>query len=243
MPRIGTYALAALSLIGGALAPLKGQTAADPSRIVTTGSAQRSLRPDRAIVRLGVTTHAPTAGEASSQLTERLTALQDTLSHFPVPLDSVQNVAFNVGPNYDYQEGRKLIDYQASAILQFSIRALDRLGGLVDVALAAGATDVPGMTFESDSSEAVRRVLLAEALAEAKADAAALATAGGARLGALTQVSTVPPVGVYPGAAAFSNAFVGELSIVPGAVGAAGPRDVVVTVAVYTTWQLTPRRR
>ncbi len=238
MPTIPGWTLGAALLLA-ATSSLHSQEA---HRLLTTGTAERSLRPDRALVRIGIETHAATAGQASALLSTRLASVQDSLRHFPAPLDSIRNIAFNVGPNYDYEGGKKLIDYEASAIIQLSIRDLDRLGSLVDVALLAGATDIPGMTFQSDSAEVVRRTLLATALADAKADASALATAGGMQLGPLVHIATLPPSGVIP-RAAFGNAFAEEISIQPGVIGAVGPRDVPVRVAVYTTWELRSRPR
>jgi uncharacterized protein YggE len=98
------------------------------------------------------------------------------------------------------------------------------------------------MTFHSESSEVVRRTLLAAALADAKADASALATAGGMQLGPLVQISTLAPAGVIP-RAEFGNAYIGEIAIQPGVIGAVGPREVPVRVAVYTTWELRSRSR
>lgn len=239
LPSFRSLATLGVLLVFPALA--SGQTTADPARVVTSGTAQRSLRPDRAIVRLGIEVHAPTAAEASAALTTRLRSVLDTLKHFPSPLDSVQTVSFSVGPNYDYDDGKKLIDYEASATIQLSLRSLDRLGALVDGAIAAGATDIPGMTFESDSSAAVRRVLLAEALADARKDAMALATAGGAKLGPMLHLSTMPPAGTLPGMGDITVAYASASNFQGAMNGALGPRDVVVRVSVYTTWLLRTR--
>lgn len=208
------------------------------SEIVTSGSGEVTLSPQRALLRIGVTTHAQKAGDASTQNAQTLNAVLDALARAGVPRDSLQTVAFGVGPNYDYESGKRLIDYQAYAAVRLTARDLPRIGGLIDIALGAGATDIGSIGFESDSMDIARQRALALAFGKARADAEALARAAGGSLGRLLAVRTR---GGY-----FPEFEMAELRMASSGYEAGTPitpRDVVVQVAVETRWVFAPRAR
>ncbi len=199
------------------------------SEIVTTGDGEAALTPDRAVVRIGIQTNARTAAEASSRNAAKVQTVIDTLRKLGYRVDSLRTVGFGVTPNYDYEAGRKLVDYQASATLALTVTRLDRLGITLDAVLASGATDVSGITFESDREEAGRATALGRALSAARADATALATAAGGRLGRLLEVNTQLPIRPMMAQMEMraSNA------VLP-------PQDVVVNVVVQARWEFVP---
>jgi hypothetical protein len=200
------------------------------SEIVTSGEGEAALTPDRAIVRIGVQTSARTAAEASSRNAARVQAVIDTLRKLGYRVDSLRTVGFGVTPNYDFEAGRRLVDYQATATLALTVTRLDRLGITLDGVLAAGATDVSNITFESNRENEGRATALGRALEVARADATALARAAGGRLGRLLEVNTLSPVRpmqAMPMEMRASNA------VLP-------PQDVVVHVTLQARWELVP---
>lgn len=224
-------ASAAVLLVLGA----RGAAAQEPagpraaSEIVTSGEGDATLTPDRAVVRIGVQTNARTAAEASSRNAARVQAVIDTLRKLGYRVDSLRTVGFGVSPNYDYEAGRKLVDYQASATLALTVTRLDRLGLTLDGVLAAGATDVSNIMFESNREDEGRATALGRALRTAQADATALAAAAGGRLGRLLEVNTLSPVRPMAGMMEMraSNA------VLP-------PQDVVVNVTLQARWEFVP---
>jgi uncharacterized protein len=202
------------------------------SEIVTYGSGEVTLSPQRAVLRIGVATHAPRASDASSQNAQAMKAVVEALARVGVPRDSLQTVAFGVGPNYDYDSGQRLIDYEAHAAVRLTVRDLSIIGRLIDVALEAGATDVGNVGFESDSMEIARRKALAQALGKARGDAEALAQAAGGSLGQPLEVKARDAH--FPDYEAFaSSGYMLRQSQTP-----ITPRDVVVRVAVEARWHL-----
>lgn len=144
-----------------------------------------------------MTSRASNAADASSRNAKILQSVLDTLRRAGFPPESLQTVAFGVGPNFDYEHGN--------------------------------------ITFESDSVEMGRRTALAQALAKARSDAEALATAAGGSLGRLLEVSARP--GFLPGAqleAVVVNAYAGR------SAPAITPPDVVVRVSVQARWEFAP---
>lgn len=225
-------ASAAVLLVLGA----RGMAAQEPagpraaSEIVTSGEGDATLTPDRAVVRIGVQTNARTAAEASSRNAARVQAVIDTLRKLGYRVDSLRTVGFGVTPNYDYEAGRKLVDYQASATLALTVTRLDRLGITLDGVLAAGATDVSNIMFESNREDEGRATALGRALRTARADAMALATAAGGRLGRLLEVNTLSPVRPMAGMAMEMRA---SNAVLP-------PQDVVVNVTLQARWEFVP---
>lgn len=211
-----------------AQAPATGTPHAS-SEILTVGNGDASLSPDRAIVRIGMETHASTAAQASSRNAEKVKSVIEALRKLGYNVDSLRTVGFGVSPNYSYEEGRRLIDYQAVATLRLVVSRLDRLGETLDAVLTAGATDVSNIQFESDREAAGRGEALAKALAMARADAAALAAAAGGSLGRLLEATTQ---------AGFPVPMMRESFDMRASNQVLPPQDVVVMVTVQARWEM-----
>jgi uncharacterized protein YggE len=72
------------------------------------------------------------------------------------------------------------------------------LGPIVDTALAAGATQVSGITFESSQVAEGRQRAIALAIEAARGDASAAATAAGGRLGPIIEITIDPTSAITP---------------------------------------------
>ena len=211
--------------------PLPAQTQAGPDTapvVVTSGTGEVSLSPDRAVLRFEVQTRGSTAAQASHDNSVTLRAVLDSLNASQVPGESTLVVAVSVRPNENYQSGT-LSGYSASSIVRVTIRSLSRLSAVLDRALGSGATGVQNIEFHSDHEEAARLDALAEAFRRSQADAEALARAAGEHLGPLVRLSTEPQFGL-----AFSGVSAG------GEYGSVtiSPSDVRVTAHVQGTWRL-----
>ena len=225
---------AALSLVAFWASPhclsAQSATALDSSSVVvTSGSGEVTLSPDRAVIRLAVETRAPTAAEASASNGTRTKHLVDSLTAVHLPAESIQVVGVAVTANENFERG-ELLNYEASAVVRVTIRNLDRLGRILDVAFAAGATSLSQIEFESDRATAARRDALAKAFAEAKANAETLARAAAVSLGPLLRVSTDPESSPFRGYQLESVTVSRGTSI--------SPEDIVVRARVVTTWRL-----
>ena len=202
--------------------------------IVTTGSGSVVRPPDRAIGRVGVATRAATASAASQPKGPLVARVQDTLRALGLSDRAARPIAFGVVPNYDYQSGRRLIDYEARTTIEVTLQDVASLGRLLDAVLASGATDITSISFESDSAAKARSRALATALAAARADAEALAKAAGGTLGPLRSVTTTPD---YSTVVAMQRA---EYAVGASAGIVTVRRDVVVSVMIQARWAFTP---
>ena len=205
-----------------ALAPtLPAQTTvpSTPPQIVTTGSGEAQVSPDRATVYVAVQTRATTAAAAASDNARRLSAVLDTLRAIGISGDAVSTQNFSVqpemrsGPN----ETPRVIAYVVNNTVRASLRRVEDVGRVIDASLAKGANQIAGLDFYSSKADSVRRVALALAVANARSDADALARAAGGSLGSLLELSSNGPY-VRPMQRALAGGMVASMStpIEPG---------------------------
>lgn len=238
--RLGVSALAACWCVLAA-APSRAAAQIGPgpdtgSVFVTTGSGEVRLPPDRAVIRLAVETRAASAAAAASQNGRRLRGLVDSLTAVRLPDESVQVVGVAVRPNENFQQGT-LVDYEASAAVRVTIRNLDRLTRILDVALSSGATALQDVEFESNRAAEAKTEALARAYDAARRHAEALARAANVALGPLLRVSMEPQY-EFEGAGVARAAYISVTGGVPIA-----PSEIVVSAGVQATWRIGPRSR
>jgi hypothetical protein len=231
-------ALVVLALLVGPAASLPGQAgppSSPPPEISTSADGEVTLAPSRALVRLDIETRAATASEASNLAGRRVRAVREAIRALGFPLDSIRTVSFTVNPTYDYQRGQKPVDYRGFASIELNVRSLERVGVVLDTALAAGVTQVPVISFDSDSVPAARGLVIARALNRARSDADALAKAAGGRLGRLLSASTSGNPVPYPMVQA--RMAVAERGGAPDV-----SQDVIVRVSVQARWEFIEQR-
>jgi uncharacterized protein YggE len=224
-----------LQLLPG-LAAAQGPVQRPVPEISTSGTAEARLPADRVLVGFSVQTGASTAAGAASRNGEIARRVQAAVQDLGYRGNDVRATAFGVAPNYDYRNGRRLVDYQARTHLEVTVRDFDRLGSLIDAALGAGATDVGSMRFVSDTSERARLGLVRTAFENARAEAAALAAAAGGRLGPVLSVTTTPQFTPYGDVVATARIEAGAAE--PGAPNV--QREVIVTARVQVRWAFEP---
>jgi hypothetical protein len=96
------------------------------------------------------------------------------------------------GPRWSYEEGRRgrRTAYESVNTFRISTGNLDDIGLYFDAALDAGATSVSTVEFAPQDIDRARRDALEQAVKAARADAEAMARAGGGTLGELLLLST-----------------------------------------------------
>jgi uncharacterized protein len=206
------------------------------STVITSGQGEITLTPDRAVLRVSVETRAGTAAQAANGNTQRLHKLLDTLNSIRQPNESVMVAGVSVDANRD--DKGQLRGYAASATVRISTRTLERLGTIIDAALAGGANNIQDVTWLSDRQESARREALGRAYAEAHQNAQALADAAGLALGPLLTMSTEPMRAMFGSAMGLQAVTVTGYAGVPLA-----PQDVIVRASVQGTWRLVVKQR
>jgi uncharacterized protein len=175
-----------------ARASAQAMMSAMPAQVVTTGTAEVRVNPDRATLFLGVQSRAATAAAAGADNARRQKAVLDTLRSLGLTGEQLQTVNYNVSPEMQYNQTTgtsRVTGYVVSNQVRAEIRRIEDVGKIIDAALLKGANEVSSLQFTSSKADSVRRVALAAAVADARADAEALARAAGGTLGALLEVS------------------------------------------------------
>jgi uncharacterized protein YggE len=165
--------------------------------IVTSGTGEARVTPDRAQIFMGVQTRAATAAQAGTDNARKTRAVIDAVKARGIPAAQIATSEYNLYPEYDHREPPRegpqtprVIGYVATNTVRIEVRQLDQVGGIIDAGLAAGANMVNTIQFTASNVDVARRAALAEAVGRARADAEALAQAAGGTLGSLIELNT-----------------------------------------------------
>jgi uncharacterized protein YggE len=188
--RLWIGAVVGAAAIGGAVVawPDSATSAADAVEegITVTAVGSAEAVPDRAEFAFGVTTHAATADEASSGNAAQMRKLIDALKAAGVRTEDIRTQNVSVSPRYSH-DGKPLPGFTAENTVSAKV-ASARAGAIVDIAVANGATNTSGPTFDVTDRDALYRDALADAVKEARRKAEAIGAAGGVSVGDVTRV-------------------------------------------------------
>jgi uncharacterized protein YggE len=163
-------------------------------QIVTSGSGEARISPDRATIFIGVQTKAATAAVAAADNARRQRAILDTLKAAGLASEQLSTINYSVSPEMQYSPNGatppRVTGYTVSNTVRADVRRLDDVGKIIDAALAKGANEISSLQFFSSRADSVRRSALSLAVANARADAEALAKAAGGSLGQLLELSS-----------------------------------------------------
>ncbi len=179
-----------------------GATRAAPE-IVSSGSGEVKLKPDRATLTIAVVTRAATAAEAGLQNVRRIQPLLAALRRQRLADSAIMTTGYTVALERDATFGRVPTStdgppaYVARNAVRVTLTELDALGQLLDSALAAGATEVANVAFSSSQAPQARQRAVALAVREARVSAEAGAVAAGGKLGNVIEVNLSPDNSMY----------------------------------------------
>ena len=216
---------------GGSVAAPRASGAAALSGSAATGGLSVSgegvvsVKPDVAIVQLGVDITNPSVGEAQGIATQQMDAVLKKLKSLGIADKDIRTIQYSVQPQIDYQKN-VLTGYRVVNVVKVTVRQIDKLGAVLDQAVGSGATKVQGISFTIDDPSKLQAEARDKAIQDAKAKAEQMAKAAGVKLGKVTALSesggTVSPR--Y------------EMAMAPAAKGAAdvpisvGESEIQVTV-------------
>jgi uncharacterized protein YggE len=191
-------AVAALSVHNGPVAA--APTASDPAThtITVTGTGKVTVVPDVARVNVGFTSTQPSVKAARSTAAATMTQVIAAIKALGIADADVRTVGLNLYPQYANNSANKIVGYQISEQLQVTVRDLDKVGDVVDVATSKGATDVSGISFELADPDTATNQARAGAVAAARTSAEAMARAGNVSLGAVVAMTDVNVSAPYP---------------------------------------------
>ena len=227
--------LAFLSLPAMLLAQTQPAPPVPEIYVSATATVQRS--PDFANLRLAVAHRASKAADAARPNAAAARSIIAAITAAGVAPDSVVTAAYSVGPQYA-QDRRRIIDYAARTVLLVRGVDIERIGQLLDDALAAGASEIEEITFGVRHLDEARREALTNAVTQLRADASALAAAAGGELGALLRINASNVSLQQPAQNARLRVGVGEAGL--PSVPPITPGEIAITVLVSAQFEFVP---
>ena len=182
-----------------ALVPLPGHAL---DRTVTViGEATTAVVPDMAAIRIGVSSSGKTAREASDANARQMTAVLAALKDVGIAERDVQTSRLSLQLQYDQSRSgsARLLGFQASNQVTVKIREIDKVPGILDRAIGAGANEMSGIEFIVSEPSKLLDKAREGAMADAQRKAELYARAAGAKVGhvvAISEEGIAPPA--YP---------------------------------------------
>jgi uncharacterized protein len=194
--------LVQLTLVAGALAaavafagvgrPDTARGSAPDTRSVTViGTARVQAVPNRAGFSAGVSSDAATAQAALAANATKAAQIIAALRSEGVARADLQTQDVSVSPRWD-DRGQK-DGFTAHTSVQVHVQDVRKAGRLIDAAVAAGANETSGPSFDRGDRDALYRDALKQAFAEARLKAATLAGEAGASLGRALRIEESSP--------------------------------------------------
>jgi uncharacterized protein YggE len=142
--------------------------------ISLSGAGVASATADQATLNLGVEVTKDTAGEAITENAELMAAVIEALRLQGISDEDIKTTNYNVYAQYDWKEdGRELVGYTVSNMVQVTVKDLDNVGNVIDVAGEAGANSINGISFglSDEKMEELKSTALVLAMGDAQAKA------------------------------------------------------------------------
>jgi hypothetical protein len=159
--------------------------------LTVTGAGQVALQPDIAYIYIGVNTENVSAADAVAKNNADTQRLIDALKAQGVAAEDLRTSNFSIWTNRPYgmdgQPGDPV--YVVDNTVYVTVRDLENLGNLLDVAVRSGANNINSIQFDlADKSQAMSEARAA-AVEAARKQAEELASAAGVNLGKIQTIS------------------------------------------------------
>lgn len=132
------------------------------------GAGAVQAEPDTAVIRLGVTTQDESLEAAQQENAKTTAAVIDALLELGIPKKQLQTSSYNIEPQYDYVEGKQEFrGYKVTNTLSITLKELQRVGEVIDLAVSKGANNVYDIDFTVQSPSAYYKQALELAVKDA----------------------------------------------------------------------------
>lgn len=219
------------------LASAQAQAPTDYSRTIRVrGHAEREVTPDMATISIGVTTRAPQATDALDANSAAIAKVIAAAKQSGIEAKDIGTSAINVSEDVrSRRDGSgtvtdERIGFVVMNTVAVRVRELGKLGTLLNQFVNDGANRINGLSFDKSDRDMIDAELRIAAVSDARATAARLAEAAGAKLGPVTSVTYPPRSGFQPMEYGAMRAAKAAVPVEAGAL--------TLTSEVETTWSL-----
>ena len=165
------------------------------TKITVSGTGEVRVSADTAVISVGVNARDKDVLKAQKKVNEAIASIRKALIDKGVEEENINTEFINIYAIYDYQgDEEQLAAYNASSTLAVRVTDMESVGSLIDIAFAAGANTLNGITFSASDTEEAKALALEQAVEDAKQKAEILADAGGLKI---TGIEVISENGVY----------------------------------------------
>ena len=182
---------AALAQNFGSVGVVTNDPKTDSPVVTLTVAGTADTRPDRAIISAGVQSKAPTATDAMAQTSKQMQSVIAALKARGISEKELNTSSISLNQDYDYSDGKApvLKGYVADNSVTVKIADLTKLGGILDVLVKAGATNISGPSFTVADDSAISEAARTKAMAKAASLSAFYAKSAGYSRARLISIS------------------------------------------------------
>jgi uncharacterized protein len=191
-----------------------------------------AAEPDMAYISTGVIVEADTAKDGLARNSMVMAKLVDGLKSLGIAPKDIQTTSVNVQPRYvQAKDGHPTTfsGYRVVNQVRVTVREIKQLGEMLDAAVTLGANQVNNIAFDVSNAETLKDEARKQAMVNARRRAELYATAAGAQLGNVLNISEDVNAGPRP------------MSMARSAVAGAVPIEAgtrTLTVTVHVTYSL-----
>ena len=182
---------------------------AQDGTLTVTGSAAITAAPDRASISVGVNETAAEVSQAQTTANAKVNAIVEAVKALGVEESKISTSNYSIFPQteYDADTGRSvLVGYQVSNTVTINLEDFSLLDRVIDEAVAAGANETYGITFDVSTRRELYRQALEQAVQAAADKAQLMAAAAGMEIASIEEIREVGGISVSSGRGAYMNA-------------------------------------
>lgn len=152
----------------------------DPARaIYVTGTAVVNVKPDRALIQLGVQSNGKTAKEVQTRNSATISQVVRALNKLGIESKDIATDWYTIDPVYEDYEDLHIKGYRINNIIEITMRDVDKTNDAIVAAFQAGANEVENVEFYTSELRKYRDQAREMAMKAAFEKATSLATTAG----------------------------------------------------------------
>ncbi len=160
--------------------------------IVVYGEGKVNIKPDIAYINVGVETLDKDAKKAQDINKTTMTKVIDKLKSMGIDEKDIKTIRYSVDQEIDYVDGkRNVLGYRVYNTIRITVKKIDKVGEVVNVAYNEGANNIYGISFDIADRKTVYKQALQKAIDDAKDKADVMAKQAGVKIG--------KPIAIYEG--------------------------------------------
>jgi len=163
---------------------------AQPNSIYVGADGKYEAEPDTALVQFNISAQEGTAEKAHQRAMAAAEQIRQILKKNGIDPKAAQIGFFSISPVYDYRNpGRRLLGYQVNSSVTLKLKDFSKVAPISQQLASIDVTENQSINYTLENIDAAKVRAVQDAFQRARAEAAALAQAGGRTLGELLYAS------------------------------------------------------